>query len=117
MQVSQRIPIADISRFIGEHTTLFGKTFVLNSFRTTISNYSKNAAVYMLGNETIVNEQVSTFEGICQRMTTGMAVGSTCSKCAKSVDTEDAIKVFQCSHMYHVGCLPRNEDHEHERCP
>lgn len=61
VNVSSRLPIATISAFIGKHAYLFSKTLVLNSFRTTLATYSKNAHIFLLANQMVVDEQVAQF--------------------------------------------------------
>lgn len=50
INVSNRVPIARISEFIGQHRYIFVKEFVLSSFRSTLVTYSKNAYIYLLAN-------------------------------------------------------------------
>lgn len=64
VNVSNKIPIARFSLFIVAHGALFVKEFVLNSFRSTLMTYSKNAYIFVLANEMIVHDQVSQFDQI-----------------------------------------------------
>jgi hypothetical protein len=64
INVSNRIPISKISEFIGAHKEIFVKDYVLNSFRSTLVTYSKNAYIYLLANEMIIKDQVSQFDQI-----------------------------------------------------
>jgi hypothetical protein len=71
INVSSRLPIEAISSFIGEHTRIFSRMFVLEAFRATLLTYSNNARIYHITNDMVLNDQVASFEAIYQQRIKG----------------------------------------------
>ena len=81
INVSNKVPIETISKFIGEHQHVFSLMFVLDSFRTTLLTYSNNAKIYILTNEMVINDQIAKFEEIYQNLIKGFPPSNKCEKC------------------------------------
>lgn len=79
------MPISVISKFIGEHSSLFNKTFILNSFGSTLKTYSKNSHIYILANEMLERDQTSELTKIYENKVHGLTVNAKCEKCSKQI--------------------------------
>lgn len=55
INVSTKIPIEIISTYIGQHSYVFSRMFVLEAFRTTLLTYSNNSKLFSTTNEMITH--------------------------------------------------------------